>query len=173
MNLLPELKKILYCTEIGPNSAHIYRHAMALAEKFDGMITVLHVLGTMTPEQEASIDAYIGPDSIHEVIEHEGRHAVARVREHLNSFCARIGDEQGCRNRVERVAVVESLSPAEEIVRQADAMKADVIVMGAHGGASIMEALLGSTTDKVIRKSFVPVLVVRVPAGAQEPAAGM
>ena len=52
MNLLPDFKKILYCTRIGPNSAYIYRHAMALAEKFDGTITVLHVMETLTPEQE-------------------------------------------------------------------------------------------------------------------------
>jgi nucleotide-binding universal stress UspA family protein len=171
MNFLPELKKILYCTEIGPNSAYIYRHAMALAEKFDGAITVLHVLGILTPEQEALIDAYIGPASIHDVVEHEEQDTVARLEQHLNAFCARLENEQSCRNRVDKTIVVESFAPAEEIVRQADAMKADVIVMGAHAGSSIMETLLGSTTDKVIRKTFVPVLVVRVPFGEPEPAA--
>ena len=64
MNLLPDIKNILYCTRIGPNSAYIYRYAMALAEKFDAGITVLHVMETLTAEQEAMINGYIGPASI-------------------------------------------------------------------------------------------------------------
>jgi nucleotide-binding universal stress UspA family protein len=70
--------------------------------------------------------------------------------------------------RVEKILVIEGTSPAEEIVKQSAAMGADVIVIGAHAQSSIMEALLGSTTSKVIRKSSIPVFVVQVPAGAQE-----
>ena len=81
MNLLPDIKKILYCTRIGPNSAYIYRHAMALAEKFDAAITVLHVMETLTPDQEARINGYIGPDSIHDVVEHEEKDALVRIKQ--------------------------------------------------------------------------------------------
>ena len=168
MDLLPELKKILYCTRIGPNSAYTYRHAMALAEKFDGTITVIHVMETLTPEQEALIDGYIGPDSIHAIVEHEEQDAVTRIQKHLQSFCARLGRESNCGNRVEKILVVEGSSPAREIIKQANAMEADVIVIGAHAESSILDTLLGSTTEKVIRRSAIPVLVVQVPVGEQE-----
>jgi nucleotide-binding universal stress UspA family protein len=168
MNLLPDIKKILYCTRIGPNSAYIYRHAMALAEKFDATITVLHVMETLTPDQEARINGYIGPDSIHDIVEHEEQDAAARIKNHLNSFCSRLGEENSCSLRVEKILLVESSSPAEEIVKQSSAMGADVIVIGAHSHSSIMDTLMGSTTQKVIRKSSIPVLVVQVPAGEQE-----
>jgi nucleotide-binding universal stress UspA family protein len=159
MNLLPDIKKILYCTRIGPNSAYIYRHAMALAEKFDAAITVLHVMETLTPDQEARINGYIGPDSIHDVVEHEEKDALVRIKQHLNSFCSRLGEENSCSLRVEKIFVA---------VKQSVTMGADVIVIGAHAHSSIMETLLGSTTQKVIRKSAIPVLVVQVPAGEQE-----
>ena len=168
MNPLPDIKKILYCTQIGPNSAYIYRHAMTLAEKFDATITVLHVMETLTPEQEALINGYIGPDSIHDVVEHEEQDAATRMKKHLERFCSRLGNENSCSMRVEKILVIEGTSPAEEIVKQSAAMGADVIVIGAHAQSSIMEALLGSTTSKVIRKSSIPVFVVQVPAGAQE-----
>jgi nucleotide-binding universal stress UspA family protein len=168
MNLLPDIKKILYCTRIGPNSAYIYRHAMALAEKFDAVITVLHVMETLTPEQEALINSYIGPDSIHDVVEHEEKDALVRIKKHLSSFCSKLGDDNSCSYRVEKIIVAESSSPADEIVKQSVAMGADVIVIGAHAQSSIMGALLGSTTQKVIRKSAIPVFVVQVPAGEQE-----
>lgn len=168
MNLLPDIKKILYCMRIGPNSAYIYRHAMALAEKFDGVITVIHVMETLTPEQEALIDGYIGPGSIHDIVEHQEEDAVTRIKNHLKSFCARLGRESECGNRVDKILVVEGSSPAREIIKQADAMGADLIVIGAHAESSILDRLLGSTTEKVIRRSSFPVLVVQVPAGEQE-----
>lgn len=168
MDLLPDIKKILYCTRIGPNSAYIYRHAMALAEKFDATITILHVMETLKPEQEALINGYIGPDSIHDVVEHEEQDSAARIKNHLNSFCSRLENESSCSMRVEKILVTESTSPAEEIVEQSVAVGADVIVIGAHAQSSILDALLGSTTSKVIRKSAIPVLVVQVPDGKQE-----
>ncbi len=168
MKLLPDIKKILYCTRIGPNSAYIYRHAMALAEKFDAAITVLHVMETLSQEQEALIDGYIGPQSIHDVVEHEEQDALSRIQRHLAAFCARLGDENRCSTRVERIVVVESSSPADEIVRQSNKLAMDIIVIGAHGRSSLLDALVGSTTERVIRKSSIPVLVVQVPAGEQE-----
>jgi nucleotide-binding universal stress UspA family protein len=167
MNLLPDIKNILYCTRIGPNSAYIYRHAMALAEKFDAAITVLHVMETLTPDQEALINGYIGPDSIHDVVEHEEEEAVTRIKKHLNNFCEKLGDQNSCSLRVEKIIVTEG-DPAEEIIKKSLETGADVIVIGAHAKSSIMDALLGSTTQKVIRKSSIPVFVVQVPAGAQE-----
>ena len=168
MNLLPDIKKILYCTRIGPNSAYIYRHAMALAEKFDAFIIVLHVMETLTAEQEALIDGYIGPDSIHDVVQHEEQDSAARVKQHLKNFCSKLGEDNSCSYRVEKIIVAESHSPAEEIVKQSAATGADVIVIGAHAQSSILDSLLGSTTSKVIRKSSIPVYVVQVPEGEQE-----
>ena len=168
MNLLPDIKKILYCTRIGPNSAYIYRHAMALAEKFDATITVLHVMETLTAEQEALINGYIGPDSIHDVVEHEEQDSATRIKQHLQNFCSKLGDDNSCSYRIDRIIVAESTAPAEEIVRQSVASGADIIVIGAHAQSSILDALLGSTTQKVIRKSSIPVYVVQVPAGEQE-----
>lgn len=153
---------------IGPNSAYIYRHAMTLAEKFDAAITVIHVMETLSPEQEALIDGYIGPSSIHDIVEHEEEDAVTRIKGHLKSFCARLDKESKCANRVEKITVVEGTSPAREIIKQADKIKADIIVIGAHAESSLLDTLLGSTTEKVIRRSSVPVLVVQVPAGEQE-----
>ena len=64
--------------------------------------------------------------------------------------------------------MVEATSPADEIVRQAAEIGADIIVMGAHRRSFLIDALLGSTSEKVIRKSSVPVLVIQVPEGEQE-----
>ena len=53
--------------------------------------------------------------------------------------------------------------PAEEIVRCADQHGADLIAMSTHGRSDLVRMLIGSVTDRVIRTSPVPVLVMHPP----------
>ena len=49
--------------------------------------------------------------------------------------------------------------PHEQILKAGK--DADIIVMGYHGKGGLVEALLGSTAEKVIHSSTTPVLLVR------------
>jgi nucleotide-binding universal stress UspA family protein len=49
---------------------------------------------------------------------------------------------------------------AEEILRQAEALNADLIVMGAHGHGAMYKLLVGSVTEGVLKRSKYPVLLV-------------
>jgi nucleotide-binding universal stress UspA family protein len=51
--------------------------------------------------------------------------------------------------------------PAEEIVRQAAKVDADVIVLATHGRTGIKRLLLGSVAEKVVRHAGCPVFVLR------------
>lgn len=62
-----------------------------------------------------------------------------------------------------RTIVTTSSSAAEEIMRIADEVKADLIAMASHGRHGLSRWAFGSVTDKVLRSSTVPVLIVRVP----------
>ncbi len=53
--------------------------------------------------------------------------------------------------------------PFVEIVRAAREAGSELIVLGAHGERGVRESLLGTTAEKVIRKSELPVLVVKRP----------
>ena len=52
---------------------------------------------------------------------------------------------------------------AEEILSQADAMSADLIVMGIHGHGAMYNLLVGSATKGVLKHSTRPVLLVPGP----------
>jgi nucleotide-binding universal stress UspA family protein len=52
---------------------------------------------------------------------------------------------------------------AEEILNQADALNADLIVMGTHGHGAMYNLLVGSTTKGVLKHSTRPVLLVPGP----------
>ena len=52
---------------------------------------------------------------------------------------------------------------AEEILKQADAINADLIVMGTHGHGAIYNLLVGSATKGVLKRATRPVLLVPSP----------
>jgi nucleotide-binding universal stress UspA family protein len=57
--------------------------------------------------------------------------------------------------------VVKHGDAHEATLKCAEDEHADMIVMGTHGHTGITHALLGSTAEKVVRLSKVPVLTVR------------
>jgi nucleotide-binding universal stress UspA family protein len=56
--------------------------------------------------------------------------------------------------------LVREGDPAEEIVKAAKEVDADVIVMGTHSNRSIWDVLLGSVTEKVVKNAPCPVVAV-------------
>ena len=56
--------------------------------------------------------------------------------------------------------------PVEEIIAESIASDYDVIVMGTHGHGILAGAMMGSTAMRVVRRSHVPVMVIRLPKTA-------
>lgn len=50
-------------------------------------------------------------------------------------------------------------SPAESILNKVKSTKSDLIIMGFHGHSLIRDLILGSTTEEVIRKTSIPVML--------------
>ncbi|MEE8413790.1 MAG: universal stress protein, partial [Dehalococcoidales bacterium] len=60
---------------------------------------------------------------------------------------------------------VEVGHPAEEIIRAADEIHANIIAMSSHGRSGLSRWAFGSVTDRVLRGGSQPVLVVKAPKG--------
>ncbi len=61
-------------------------------------------------------------------------------------------------------AVVDEARPVSGILERAGSMSADLIVMGTHGLGGFERLVLGSVTEKVLRKAPCPVMTVPPPA---------
>ena len=59
--------------------------------------------------------------------------------------------------------IVERDNQVEEIIKNAEERNCDLVVMGTHGQGTLADVMLGSTARRVIRRSKIPVLVVRLP----------
>ncbi len=55
--------------------------------------------------------------------------------------------------------IVLTGKPAEEILDYTESSGVDLIIMSTHGRSGVSRWVLGSVTDKVIRRSTIPVLI--------------
>jgi nucleotide-binding universal stress UspA family protein len=62
---------------------------------------------------------------------------------------------------VQARSFLESGAPAEVILRLCQQEKCDFIIMGGYGFSPLLEVVLGSTVDQVLRESLVPTLICR------------
>ena len=62
------------------------------------------------------------------------------------------------------IARVSTGNAAEEILKAANEIKANLIAMSTHGRSGLRRLAFGSVTDKVMRSANVPVLLVRASA---------
>jgi nucleotide-binding universal stress UspA family protein len=146
-----EIKRILCPVDLSQLSHHALDHARALAQWYEADITVLHVFTVPVPLMPAAgmAEAY-PPLPLPQPQE---------IAEDVRRFCG-LGD--GRLDPRMNVIVIEGL-PAKEIVRHAETLPADLLVMGTHGRGGFERLLLGSVTERVLRTTDVPVLTVPSP----------
>ncbi len=147
------IEKILYPTDFSELSLHSLLYAKNLAEQYDATLHCLHVI-----DEAYQYWTSMGPDSV----------PVGPVLEDV---------EKACQEQMELFAAehladlpfpvkteVKVGRPFMEIIRTAREIKADMIVISTHGRAGLSHILLGSVTEKVVRKAPCPVLTIRHPS---------
>jgi nucleotide-binding universal stress UspA family protein len=146
-----DLKRILVPTDFSKFSQNALTYAVAFAEKFGAELYLLNVvqdLALFLPDAVTAGPPLVPPldqitTAVHEALD---RLVTASHLEHL---------------KVQRE--VREGAPFSEIVRYAREQDIDLIVMGTHGRGGLAHVLLGSVSEKVVRKAPCPVLTVRHP----------
>jgi nucleotide-binding universal stress UspA family protein len=85
------------------------------------------------------------------------------IKEALHQFSEDVKQQQAGDGFTTDDIIVLRGNPVEEIIKSAEESNCDLIVMGTHGHGTLEDVMLGSTARRVIRRSKVPVLVVRLP----------
>ena len=140
-------KRILFATDFSESSEPAAEHALAIAGLSGAHLHVLHVIGELDEHQRVMI-----PAEAFQTLQKEVE--VQAVRD-LNAFCTLA--PQG----VETSSHVVIGNPFKKILETAKEVDADLIVMGTHGRTGIEHVIVGSTAERVVRRSEVPVLTVR------------
>jgi nucleotide-binding universal stress UspA family protein len=160
--MLPNYSNILVATDLSPNSAQAFKHAVMIARRNNAKLHLLHVVPEIDASMRTYISAIMGNGRLDGFEKQHEEEAHALIESRLQTFAAEeLADHPEDLQRVENILVVIG-HPVPEILAQADAVNADVIVMGSHGKGAIEHTFLGSVAERVLRKSRRPVFVVPI-----------
>ena len=163
--MIPEIQKILYATDLSQNSAYAFRYAINSAIKHDADLIILHVLEQMSSTNQALANLYLGKEQSKKLVEDRTTYLMDRIRKRLKTFCEiELKDDPEGVHRVKSIEVCEGF-PAEVILRSANELECDAIVMGAHGKDRLTYTFFGSTAKRVLRRTRKPVFIIPLPHG--------
>ncbi|MCK6482623.1 MAG: universal stress protein [Phycisphaerae bacterium] len=151
------LKKILCPTDYSDLSALAIAYARSFADTYRAELHLLHVV-----DEAYQYWMALGPNSL--PIGPSDAELVEAARQGMKTFVEKhLADAT-----TPCLTEVRLGRPYLEIMKYADEIGADLIIMGTHGRSGLTHMLLGSVTDKVVRKSHCAVLTVRPPAESTE-----
>ncbi len=136
-------KKILCPVDFSKSSLQAFHYARMFADIFSSELTLLHVSPNIS-------EAYVAllPDF--------PTMGICDEEDLMGRFNEFVGDWQGKLKKVIRTG-----TPYSEIMEYASEKNADLIILGAKGHSGLERLFLGTTGEKVIRNSRIPVLSVR------------
>ena len=145
---MKSFKTILYATDFSESSDHAFDYAFSLAKSFDARLVILHVIN-----EPVDLRGFYVPHISFDKLEEEIEQGAQKLMEQFE------------RNNLEGfgnyASIVAPGIPYDEIIKRAESENADLIVLGTHGRTGLDHVLFGSTAEKVVRKSPVPVMTIR------------
>ena len=163
--MIPQIKKILYATDLTRNSSYAFYFAADLARKHDAKIVILHCIPSVPPTVYYEAGLADGNRTLKKIKETEKSDDVAEIKKRLQAFCQAVESQIGppCVDLVSDVIVKEGYA-VEEILNTADAEECDMIVLGTHGKGLLKQAFLGSAARSVLERARKPILIVPLPS---------
>jgi nucleotide-binding universal stress UspA family protein len=172
---LPEvrIRRILYATDLSEGARNALAYAVSLADQYAAQLVILHVEESSDTFVDQHVVGYIGAEEWEAIKQRNinetrdiligKRREETAVREVLDRFCANLRPGTDDHTAAMDETVVVEGNPVQEILRVAEEKECDLIVMGSHGRGALLDTMMGSTASRVVRRSPVPVLVVRLP----------
>jgi nucleotide-binding universal stress UspA family protein len=138
-------RRILCPVDFSEFSRHALTHAVAMARRYEGRVTLLYV----APLLPSVLTFPLNVDPL--TMDASSREGLG---EELREFAAPLRDQVPM-----DMALLEG-DAARQILEHARQAQADLVVMGTHGRSGFERWALGSVTEKVLRKAHCPVLTV-------------
>lgn len=146
-------RTILSPVDFDENSLQALQTAGRLARLADATVFVLHVLTPDIPSlTRAALDAYIAAEQV--------------ARERLAGICR--DQLEGVRYEI----LTRTGDAAIAVIRAAEELNADLVVIATHAGRSKPKPFPGSVAERIIRESICPVVTVRPGASGDPDAVG-
>jgi nucleotide-binding universal stress UspA family protein len=161
--MIPQIKKILYGTDLSKNSAYAFFYAVDMAKKHNASIVILH---TIEPIRHIYGEGGIYMEGVlKETKKQEQEMDIEEIKKRLQEFCKTTETQIGspCVELVSKILVPLG-HPVEEILKVADDEGCDAIVLGTHGKGFLRQTFLGSVAGSVLERTRKPVFIIPLPS---------
>jgi nucleotide-binding universal stress UspA family protein len=145
-----QIRRILFPTDFSRFSLATLDTAIDIAKRFRASLVIHHVVEDLPLTQHPTVSIA----SVEEILKNTEKRARDKLRK---TIAPKI------RKRVPVTYVVTRGAPFLEIIRVAKEKKVGLIILTTHGRTGLSHLLMGSTAEKVVRKSSCPVLTFRPP----------
>jgi len=151
----PGIKHFAPCGFLLKDSHGNQHRALNSAEVHDAEIHILYVLKYFFPLLYGFLAVSTPEDEKPAILD--------QIRKRLDDFVQRELENNPARiNRDSSIQVIEG-EPVVEILKKADEIKADVLIMGTHSKGLVSQTFLGSVATDVLQHSRVPVFIIPIP----------
>lgn len=145
---MKDFKTILFALDFSQSSDYAFQYALSLARKYQARLLIVHIIN-----EPVDLRGFYVPHISFEKLEQEIEEGAKKMME---KFCR---EQLGDYGNYETFLLPGI--PYDEIIKKAEEQSADLIIMGTHGRTGLDHVLFGSTAEKVVRKSAIPVMTIR------------
>jgi nucleotide-binding universal stress UspA family protein len=147
-------EKILVPTDGSDTAENAVEHALDIAEKYGAEVHALYVVDT------DSMSLTLGGEQL-DRIEQGQFDEMEEVKAKADTATGYVADGAASRG-LDAIEHISAGKPHDQIANYAEHNDIDLVVMGSHGRSGVRRAILGSVTERTLRSTHVPVLVVDV-----------
>jgi nucleotide-binding universal stress UspA family protein len=144
------VQKLLVATDFSDYSKEALDHAVYLTQKIGAELYLLHVF-----EPPFFSHAGVSPS-----VQREVQHWIEQNKKEASEKLKAIMEAVRLQG-IKASSLFKEGAPFLEILKSAEEIPADLIVMGTHGRTGLPHVLMGSVAERVVRKAPCPVLTVR------------
>ena len=161
--MTPDIKKILYATDLSSNSAYALRYALDCARLYKAEVVILHAFETVHSGFTPVLNTYIDDNGLRMLYDERVADAKGAIEKRLKAvYDAELDENPGYKDIVTSIEVCEGF-PAERILAMAEQLDCHMIIMGTHGKGIIVNTFLGSTAKRVLRRTRKPIYIIPLP----------
>jgi nucleotide-binding universal stress UspA family protein len=157
--VIPQIKKILFATDLSKNSVYAFYYAIHMAKRDEAKIVILHAVEPL-PHMVVSFK-----DFEHKVAKDRWEDTVEKFKDRIQDISVKVDARMG----ISSVDLISNIlirlgHPVEEILKAVDEEGCDVIVLGTHSKGFLKQAFLGSVSSSVLLRTQKPVFIVPLPS---------
>ncbi|MGO3345305.1 MAG: universal stress protein [Marinomonas sp.] len=159
--MLPKINRILYACDLNDKTQPALELVMTLALAHQAQVIIMHSMEPLSAQATNMIYNYVSEETSQKMREEAEKSIEESMQEELDRFMDTNKAELETLSTPPETLVVHGV-PADSIEKTAISKDADIIVMNSRTHSRLGQFIIGSTANKVIHHSKIPVLVVPI-----------